>query len=133
MIPSALLYLAGAFAALALLSFMILKVGALMSDCPDGGPAARTAALSIATGYAAIGAGVVLLVGAALPFLGTETVLTALLPLGFAALALGLGFTQAIATLRDVLAPKPAARDIPAAAPVMPSGDAVAMAAASPA
>lgn len=132
MIPAALLYLAGSLVTLALLSVMILKIGALMSDCPDGGPAARTAALSIATGYGAIGIGIVLLIGAALPFIGMKSALSALLPLGFAALLLGLGFTQAIATLRDVLSPRSAGQQTPPA-PATPPAEALAMTAAKPA
>ena len=106
MIASAILYLSGSLATLAFLSIMILRIGALMADCPDGGPAARTATLTVATGFAAIGAGGVLLIGASLPVLAQLSIPAALAALGFAALCLGLGFTQAIATLRDVLSPR---------------------------
>ena len=60
----------------------------------------------VATGFAAIGAGGVLLIGAGLPVLAQLSIPGALAALGFAALCLGLGFTQAIATLRDVLSPR---------------------------
>lgn len=118
MINMAILYLSGSLAALTALSFMILKIGALMADCPENGPAARTAAISIATGFAAIGAGGVLLIGAVLPLLPAQPVPAALVALGLAALCLGLGFTQAIATLRDALAPPaaPAQAQAPKAA-----------------
>ena len=105
MLPYALTYLFAGMTTVALLSFMILKIGALMSDCSENGPAARTAAITIATGYASIGSGGVLLIGAALPLLAEVPELGVALSLGFAALCLGLGFTQAIATLRAVLAP----------------------------
>ena len=105
MLPFALTYLFAAMIAVALLSFMILKIGALMSDCPQNGPAARTAAITISTGFAAIGTGGVLLIGAVLPLLADMPELAIALGLGFVSLCLGLGFTQAIATLRAVLAP----------------------------
>ncbi len=52
---------------LAVLAFMILKIGRLIGDCPRSGAAARSAAVTIATGYSAIGAGGVLIIAAALP------------------------------------------------------------------
>ena len=108
MLIHALAYLVGSFAILAILTGMIFRLGTMMSDCPIGGTAARTAALSIATGFASIGAGGVMLIGAALPFLGSVSLAGVLVALGMAALCLGLGFTQAIATLREVLYPHPA-------------------------
>ncbi len=117
MLPFALTYLFAGLLTVAALSFMILKIGALMSDCPVNGsdknsgknsgknPAARTAAITIATGFAAIGTGGVLLIGAVLPLLAEMPELGVALGLGFASLCLGLGFTQAIATLRAVLNP----------------------------
>lgn len=105
MLPYALTYLFAGMITVALLSFMILKIGAMMSDCPQNGPAARTAAITIATGFAAIGSGGVLLIGAVLPLLPKMPEMGVALGLGFAALCLGLGFTQAIATLRAVMSP----------------------------
>ncbi len=109
MLPYALTYLIAGLITVALLSFMILKIGALMSECPQGEadntPAARTAAITIATGFAAIGSGGVLLIGAVLPLLADMPELGVAIGLGFAALCLGLGFTQAATTLRTVLSP----------------------------
>ena len=131
MIPSAILYLGGGLATLALLSAMILKIGALMADCPGGGPAARTAAITVATGFAAIGAGGVLLIGAALPLFAATPVPAAMVALGLAALCLGLGFTQAVATLREVLSPRDTRRDDTATG-VAPAGTAKAQPAPDP-
>ena len=125
MIPYALTYLTAGLIIVALLSYMILKIGALMSQCPQGrtdtsagtNPGARTAAITIATGFAAIGSGGVLLIGAVLPLLADMPELGVVLGLGFVALCLGLGFTQAVATLRSVLSP-------PALNPVAPNPDA---------
>lgn len=59
----ATIYLVISLGTLATLSAMILKIGQLMGDCPGGSPAAYPAALTIATGYASIGAGGVMLIG----------------------------------------------------------------------
>jgi hypothetical protein len=101
----ALAYVLLAFGALATLCLMILRIGTLMGQCPTTGAAARTAALTIATGYAAIGAGGVILVGALIPLLADAPLMGFLLALGFASLCLGLGFTNAMATLRAALSP----------------------------
>lgn len=91
-----------ALAALGILTHMILRIGALMGDCPQTGRTARSAAITIATGFAAIGLGGVVLAAIILPAL--QTSLVGLLgALGLACLALGLGFTQAVATLRGVV------------------------------
>ncbi|MCV2883014.1 hypothetical protein [Actibacterium sp. XHP0104] len=93
---------------LAILTAMILRIGGLMADCPDTGPATRVATVSVATGFAAIGGGGVLLVGALLVLLPNAA--GGLLPIamGLAALCLGLGFTNAVATLRGVVTGRPA-------------------------
>ncbi|MFT7593289.1 MAG: hypothetical protein ACI8R4_000602 [Paracoccaceae bacterium] len=85
------------------LSGMILKIGTLLADCPQTTPATKAVAVTIATGFAAIGAGGVILIGAALPVLSGSPVLALMLALGLAALCLGLGFSHALATLRAVL------------------------------
>lgn len=104
MILIAILYVLLAFGALAALCTMILRIGALMGNCPQTATTARTAAITIATGFAAIGAGGVILIGAILPFMAHMPLLAFLLTLGFAALCLGLGFTHAVGTLRAVIA-----------------------------
>jgi hypothetical protein len=58
--------------------------------------------VTITTGYAAIGGGAVALIGSALPILQGGAPAT-LFAIGFAALVLGLGFTHAITSLRDVV------------------------------
>lgn len=100
-----LLCLAGVIA----LSRMILTIGGMMAECPGPGPTARSAAVTIATGFGAIGTGGVLLIGAALPVFAHSPVIAVAAGSGFAALCLGLGFTQAITTLRAVLSPAPPA------------------------
>lgn len=81
------------------LSGMILKTGPLLATRPQTNPATKAATVTITTGFAAIGAGGVILIGAALPVLSRSPVLA----LGLAALCLGLGFSHAVATLRAVL------------------------------
>lgn len=90
-------------AVLVALASMILKIGAMLGDCPQSKAMARSASVTIATGYSAIGAGGVLLIGAVLPVLQNDAPLALVAALGLAVLCLGLGFTQAITTLRAVL------------------------------
>ena len=100
--PAFFLVAAGVLTAL---SIMIFRIGDALTECPVTGRAARAGSLTIVTGFVAIGGGAVLIIAAgvfsALPQLGSEAVMAAL---GLSVLCLGLGFTQAIATLRDVVA-----------------------------
>ncbi len=98
----ALSYIALAFGGLTVLCIMILRIGMMIGTCPDTGPAARAAAVTIATGFAAIGAGGVILIGAVLPLTAGQPMMAFLSALGLASLCLGLGFTHAIGTLRAV-------------------------------
>jgi hypothetical protein len=107
---SLVIYFIFAFAFLAALTGMIVQISRQIAECPETGTAARASGVVIATGYAAIGAGFVLLVGSALPVVkgGTPAVLFAI---GFAAVVLGLGFTNAVMTLRRAVQaarPRPA-------------------------
>lgn len=96
------LYLGLGLLMLLSMALMILKIGSLLGDCPRTGRAAKAAAVTIATGYAMVGLGGVVLIGAAIPLL--EGGLLALLPaLGLVAICLGLGFSHAVATLRAVV------------------------------
>lgn len=99
----AITYITLAVAALIALCIMILKIGTLIGDCPQSKTAARAAAITVATGFAAIGSGGIILIGAALPLMEDAALPAFFLSLGFAALCLGLGFTHAIATLRAVV------------------------------
>jgi hypothetical protein len=84
------------------MAVMILKIGRLLGDCPQSGRAARAAAVTIACGYGMIGFGGVALIGSAIPLLDIGAI--GILPsLGLAALCLGLGFSNAVATLRAVV------------------------------
>lgn len=107
---AALTYLLMALLALGALTLMILRIGAMMSDC-RGIPAARTATVTIATGFGAIGFGFVLMAGAGLAMFVNAPFIGLLLTGGFVALCLGLGFSQAITTLRAVLDPPAKAAD----------------------
>lgn len=114
MLIPALFYLGLSLAILVALSLMILRIGTLLSDCPQRGRIIHAAAVTIATGFAAIGLGCVVLIGAVLPLFANDLMITVPLAVGFSALCLGLGFSNAIATLRQVglgpdQAPVPAA------------------------
>lgn len=115
------------FAMLIALCVMLLRIGRLMADCPITGPRMRISAITIATGFAAIGAGGVALIGAglivSLPHSGLFGLTTAL---GLAALCLGLGFTQAVATLRALGEPMLKAPESPSeTGPQGPMGAAI--------
>ena len=57
MITIYVIYFAVTLLVLGGLIAMILKIGAMMGDCPISNGAARSASITIATGYAAIGLG----------------------------------------------------------------------------
>ena len=104
MLVLATLYIALGFGALAALATMILI------------RTARAASVTIATGFAAIGAGGVILIGAILPMMEQAPLAGFLGALGFAALCLGLGFTQAVGTLRALMQDAQAKEPVPASA-----------------
>ena len=99
----AFIYIGLGFGGVAALTAMILNIGRMVRQCPQTGDAAHAAAVTIATGFAAIGSGGVILIGAALPLLVEMPLVGFMLALGFAALCLGLGFAHAVGTLRAVI------------------------------
>lgn len=119
------LYFAFSLSALVALTMMILKIGVMLGACPVNGPSARSAAITIATGFLAIGAGGVCLLAALITLIPQDDPISLLIVLGLASLALGLGFTQAVATMRDVIAQitRATAQTRPAR-PIKPSVDA---------
>lgn len=116
MLTFSILYLVFALSALVALAGMILRIGQLLETCPDTSPAVRPAIVTITTGFAAIGSGGVILIGALIPLSGAVPLTGFLAALGLTSICLGLGFTQAVATLRAVLEPSPPAPG-PAAEP----------------
>lgn len=103
-----------ALGALGILTAMILRIGRMLGDCPQSQARAQAAAVTIATGYAAIGLGGVFL-GLAAVFVAQANPAVALGILGLVTLCLGLGFGHAIATLRAVTQPNAAQVAEPAA------------------
>ena len=102
-------YFTGAMICLATLCLILMKIGTLMATCPVNGPAIRISALTVVTGFGAIGTGGVALIGAILPIIAHSGANALLVTLGLALLCLGLGFTQAMTTLQSVVKtlPKP--------------------------
>lgn len=97
-------YLLAAAAALVLMSVMILRIGTALSECPITGRAAHAGALTIVTGYSAIGTGAAFLVGAGALVVIPEMPMVGLLgALGLCLLGLGIGFGHAVGTLRQVV------------------------------
>lgn len=107
------------FGLLAILGGSILRIGKIMADCPNAIPGLRPAAITIATGYAAIGGGGVLLAAVLLPLFAEFPLVGLLVASGLAALCLGLGFTQAIANLRGLGQPEPIIPPIEASKPIV--------------
>jgi hypothetical protein len=106
-----LTYLTVSMLALIGLSAMILTISRALADCPEKGPRARAAGITIATGYLAIGGGAVLLIGALATLQADLGLLV--FTLGLACVVLGLGFTQAVTMLRAVVDASPLARQTP--------------------
>lgn len=95
------LYFGVGLAALACLSTMILLIGRDLATCPVRGRALRVGSISTATGFAAIGlGGLILAVPAVTLFAESATGL--FIALGLVLIALGLGFTNAVAILRGL-------------------------------
>ncbi|MGF1553640.1 MAG: hypothetical protein ACFBWO_14260 [Paracoccaceae bacterium] len=83
---------------------VLVLIGRMAADCPQTAGAARLATLVVTTAFVAIGAGIVTLIGAALPLLAEGAATGLYVALGFALIALGVGFQIAASTLRDILA-----------------------------
>ena len=98
------LYFALSLSALVGLTMMILRIGVMLGACPINGPSARSAAITIATGLLATGSRGVRLLAALITLNPPGNPVSLLIVLGLARLALGLGFTQAVATVRDGIA-----------------------------
>ena len=111
-----MLYLFFAVTLIALmgLATMILMIARALADCPENAASARAAGITIATGFLSIGAGGVLLI-ATLPALAPGDDGMLIFAMGLACIMLGLGFTQAVTTLRAVV--EPAARLVNEAVP----------------
>ncbi|MBY5986528.1 hypothetical protein [Roseovarius atlanticus] len=89
--------------ALIALTRMIVLIGSMQRECPETGTAARLVAVTVATGFCAIGAGGVFLIAAAFPLLAQVPMMAFFVGLGLAVLCLGLGFSHAVNTLRLML------------------------------
>lgn len=97
------LYLSLAFTGLAALAAVLVLIGRMAQECPETAGAARLGTWVVVTGFAAIGAGVIALIGAALPYVLQGGKSGLYLTLGLVAVALGIGFYNAATTLRDIL------------------------------
>lgn len=106
------IYTAVSLALLGWLAHAITRVANALADCPDmeAGQRAglRAAALSISTGFIAIGLGGLMAIGGALAGVNAPHVVALLSALGLGALCLGLGFTHAVTLLRGLMMPAPA-------------------------
>lgn len=100
-----LTYFALTLTVLIALAAMIQKIAGALADCPEKGRRARAAGLTIASGFLALGAGAVLMI-ASLPALDQQYV-TIIFAMGLACVILGLGFTHAVRTLRNVVEAAP--------------------------
>ena len=105
-------YLAFSFFALIALAGMIIRVARHISRCPDVGSRAVSAGISIAAGFVSLGGGAALLLAALLAM--GETVPMASFCGGALLVVLGLGFTHAMALLRQIAKPQVASSTVPA-------------------
>lgn len=112
-----IIYFVAAFLLLGVLDFIIYRVGCEIARCPKAPPGAHAAALAVASGYAAIGAGGVVLAGVIVPAANEFAIYGLFVGLGVACISLGLGFAQAMANLRANLDPIPAQASAAAPAP----------------
>lgn len=103
MLISAIVTLASGTAIVGALSMLLHELGKEMRSCPISGAASRGATLSVMGAYASMGLGVVALIAAFADRLTIGALPTALVSIGGAALALGIGFSVAAAALRDAL------------------------------
>ncbi|MGB1235173.1 MAG: hypothetical protein ACPG5U_05525 [Planktomarina sp.] len=95
-------YFVIALSVLIALAMMILNIGKDIGVCPVSGRVARAASKVISVGFLAIGLGGVMLAAIALPILSGTPQVGLLAGLGIVCLCLGLGFSQAMANLRQV-------------------------------
>lgn len=93
-------YFGIALLVLCLLALAILRIGEML---PGAAPCTRVAAMTIATGFAAIGLGAIIAVAAAIAMSDVSLVIF-LAATGGITVALGLGFSNAVTTMRAVLA-----------------------------
>jgi hypothetical protein len=96
------IYFAAALIILTSLVMIIIKISGDMSDCPQRGKGLKSAGIAIASGYWAIGLGGIILIAAAIAALDFGQLPAMMLGLGFVSMCLGLGFANAVATLRAV-------------------------------
>ncbi|MEM8597085.1 MAG: hypothetical protein AAGF76_11530 [Pseudomonadota bacterium] len=106
-----LIFFAVAIAGLAIVAGILILIGRVAADCPQTVGAARLGTLVVTTGFVAFGAGVVMLIGAALPILSAGAASGLYMAIGLSFIALGIGFQVAASMLREILqaAPRPAA------------------------
>lgn len=98
-----LVFLVVGMGGLIALCAVLIAIGKAAADCPQIAGAARVGTIVVTTGFAAIGAGMIALIAAMLPFIMHAGFNGLYLALGIAAIALGIGFYSAATTLRDIL------------------------------
>ncbi|MEM7499693.1 MAG: hypothetical protein AAF371_17105 [Pseudomonadota bacterium] len=103
-ISTDLIYFAVSLAGLLSVATVLVAIGKAAQACPQTAGAARLGTLVVTTAFLAIGAGVIVLIGAALPLLAQGAATGLYIAIGLAFVALGLGFQYAAVTLRDILA-----------------------------
>lgn len=104
MISTALIvYLAAGALSVLALAWLLGQIGRAARDCPVSGPAARAATLGVVGAFAAIGLGVVAMIGAVASEIDAAPVAASLGQYGAASVLLGISFAIAASTLREAL------------------------------
>lgn len=98
-----ILYFSIALSGLTALCAVLVVIGRAAAECPQTAGAARLGTWVITAGFAAIGVGIVALVGAILPVLESGRASGLYLATGIVAIVLGIGFYNAAQVLRDLM------------------------------
>ena len=96
-------FISAALVALAILANVIHKMGQALAICPKTGTAAKAGSLVVVTGFVVVGIGGISLVSAALPYIHDRADTAVLMAFGFVVIGLGIGFSQAAATLQKIV------------------------------
>lgn len=106
-----IVYFIIAFVGLAGLCTVLAIIGRAAGECPQIGAAAKVGTWVVTTGFCAIGVGIIALGAAFLPLLMSGRSDGLYLAIGLVSIVLGIGFSQAADTLRNILkaAPRPGA------------------------
>lgn len=98
-----IIYFTLGLAMLALLLLILSRIGRGLSECPVNGRMLRAVSVSVLTGFGSIGLGALTLLAIILPMAEDRPLNGLLVALGLAFIGLGVGFGQALTSLRGAI------------------------------